>query len=524
MTDRKGRPGALFLLGLVIFYAAPVKAAEREAVYSNPIIHADYSDPDALCTDDGYYLTSSSFSHVPALPILHSKDLVNWEIVNHAIDRLPPGDYFDTPRPGEGVWAPSFREHGGRFFIYYGDPDFGIYVVTAEDPRGEWSEPKLILPGKGLIDPAPFWDDDGKAYLVHAWAKSRAGFNNVLTLHRMSPDGLEILDEGRVVIDGNQLEGWRTVEGPKLYKKDGFYYVFAPAGGVRNGWQGAFRSKSIYGPYEHRIVLEQGDTAVNGPHQGAWVKTPDGDDWFLHFQDKDSYGRIVHLQPMRWVDDWPVMGADPDGNGTGKPVLQYALPLPELASADVQLQTSDAFENGFRAGPADIGDPVRAQNQAVDVPLAIVTASEIVGEIETLFRIGGAARVEAIDGPADGLLAGGGLQQHLAAAAIDHQTDAILAVELVEQHLQRLFDHLEAVVAPHRPGSVDDEDQGRRLAPLGTNLPRLDPEADQLVPRTRRKGRRRALGDQSELATPRWRILVIEVVDELLHPNGFRRR
>ena len=346
-TGRPGFRGALFALGLVIAVGQVVAASPDGPVYRNPVIHADYSDPDALRADDGYYMTSSSFSHVPALPILFSRDLVHWELVNHAIGRLPPGDHFDTPRHGEGVWAPAFREHDGRFYIYYGDPDFGIYVVTADHPRGKWSDPRRIKAGKGLIDPAPFWDDDGTAYLVHAWAKSRAGFNNVLTLHRMSPDGLEILDGGGGFVDGNRLEGWGTIEGPKLYKRDGLYYIFAPAGGVRNGWQGVFRSERIEGPYEERIVLEQGDTVVNGPHQGAWLTTPAGADWFLHFQDKDVYGRIVHLQPMRWVDGWPVMGRDPDGDGTGQPVLQHAVPHPEVSVLNVHPQTSDDFDDGF---------------------------------------------------------------------------------------------------------------------------------------------------------------------------------
>ena len=350
MTDRRFSPGRpalqVALLALGLLFCGPL-VAESRPVYENPIIHADYSDPDALRTPQGYYLTSSSFSHVPGLPILHSTDRVHWSIVNHAIRRLPPEDHFAAPRHGNGVWAPAFREHGGRYYIYYGDPDFGIYVVTAEDPAGAWSAPRLILPGKGLIDPAPFWDDDGTAWLVHAWAKSRAGFNNVITLHRLSADGLSVLDEGRVVVDGNRIEGWRTIEGPKMYKRDGFYYIFAPAGGVRNGWQGVFRSRSIEGPYAHRIVLEQGATGVNGPHQGALLTAPGGSEWFLHFQDRDVYGRIVHLQPVTWRDGWPVMGADPNGDGTGEPVLRYRAPPPIAEAAARAPQTSDAFDRGF---------------------------------------------------------------------------------------------------------------------------------------------------------------------------------
>jgi beta-xylosidase len=303
-------------------------AADRgDGTYQNPILCADYSDPDAVRVGDDYWMTSSSFGHVPGLPILHSRDLVNWTLVNHALPALVPREHFSTPRHGQGVWAPSIRHHAGKFWIFYPDPDFGLYAITATDPRGQWSEPVLVKAGKGLIDPCPLWDDDGQAYLIHGWAKSRAGINNLLTLHRLAPDGSRVLDEGKVIIDANQLPGWRTLEGPKLYKRDGYYYVFAPAGGVTEGYQAVFRSKNIWGPYENRIVLEQGSTPVNGPHQGAWVDTPRGDHWFFHFQELPAYGRVVHLQPMRWRDDgWPVMGNDPDGDGKGEPVLRHAKP------------------------------------------------------------------------------------------------------------------------------------------------------------------------------------------------------
>ena len=142
------------------------------------------------------------------------------------------------PRHDCGVWAPALRHHDGQFWIFWGDPDFGIFVVNATDPRGPWSTPHLLKPGKGLIDPCPLWDDDGRAYLVHAWAKSRSGVNNRLTRHRMSPDGTTLLDEGRVVVNGDELPGYTTLEGPKLYRRDGWYWIFAPAGGVTTGWQG----------------------------------------------------------------------------------------------------------------------------------------------------------------------------------------------------------------------------------------------------------------------------------------------
>ncbi len=296
--------------------------------YQNPIIHADYSDPDTIRVGNRYYMISSSFNSSPGLPLLQSADRVNWELVGYALPQQIPQDVFATPQHGKGVWAPCLRYHDNKFWIFYPDPDFGIYVMTAEKFTGPWSAPHLLLAGKGLIDPTPLWDDDGNAYLLHAWAKSRAGINNLLTLRRMSPDAKTILDtEGKIIIDANKLPNYRTLEGPKFYKRNDYYYVFAPAGGVEFGWQSVFRAKNIAGPYEDKIVLEQGLSPINGPHQGAWVQAEDGSDWFFHFQDKRAYGRIVHLQPMHWENDWPVMGVDVDGDGIGEPVLTHRKPV-----------------------------------------------------------------------------------------------------------------------------------------------------------------------------------------------------
>ena len=313
--------------------------------YRNPVLHADYSDPDAVRVGSDYYLVSSSFTCVPGLPILHSRDLVNWRIISHALPTLVPREHFSVPRHGQGVWAPSIRHHAGKFWIYYPDPDFGLYVITADDPAGRWSEPVLVKAGKGLIDPCPLWDDDGRVYLVHGWAKSRAGICNILTLLRLSADGQRVEEDFGIVVDGAKVPApnFRTLEGPKLYKRDGWYYISAPAGGVATGWQSVFRAKNIRGPYEHRIVLAQGATEINGPHQGALVDTPTGEWWFLHFQDKAAYGRIVHLQPVVWRDGWPIIGHDPAGTGTGEPVLVHDKPQPGEPTAVPA--TSDEFSS-----------------------------------------------------------------------------------------------------------------------------------------------------------------------------------
>jgi beta-xylosidase len=292
--------------------------------YQNPILNADYSDPDAIRVGNDYYMVSSSFNCMPGLPLLHSKDLVNWQLINYALKKQEPSVVYDLPQHGKGVWAPCIRYHNNEFYIYYPDPDYGIYMVKTKNPAGDWEKPVLVLPGKGIIDPAPFWDNDGKAYLGVAWAGSRAGVNSLITVFKMNSTGTAVIDEGIHVYDGHGKN--HTIEGPKFYKRNGYYYILAPAGGVATGWQLALRSKNIYGPYEAKAVMDQGKTNVNGPHQGALVETQTGEPWFIHFQDKGAYGRIVHLQPVKWLNDWPVIGNDADGDGKGEPVFIHKKP------------------------------------------------------------------------------------------------------------------------------------------------------------------------------------------------------
>ncbi len=311
--------------------------------YNNPIIHADYSDPDAIRVGDDFYLIASSFTQVPGLPILHSKDLVNWKLIGHALHTLMPEEHFNTVRHGGGVWAPSIRYHNNEFYIYYPDPDFGIYLTKAKNILGPWSTPVLVQAGKGLIDPCPLWDTDGKLYLVHAYAGSRAGIKSIIVVKEMNADGTKTISDAVMVYDGHANDG--TIEGPKFYKRNNWYYIFAPAGGVSTGWQVVLRSKNIYGPYERKIVMEQGKSNVNGPHQGAWVQTQKGEDWFLHFQDKDAYGRVLHLQPMKWINDWPVIGKDENNIGKGEPVAMYKKPNVGKIYPIESVQESDEFNN-----------------------------------------------------------------------------------------------------------------------------------------------------------------------------------
>ena len=297
-------------------------ADQGDGTYINPILYTDYSDPDAIRVGEDYFMIASSFCNSPAVPLLHSKDLVNWKVINYIIDRLP-FERYEKPVHGCGTWAPSIRFHEGVYYAFIPFPDEGIMMCKTTDPWGEWSEPAFVRQVTGWIDPCPFWDDDGKAYMVSAFARSRIGFKSFLYMSPIEPDCSGVLDDGQFIYDGHATQP--TIEGPKLYKRNGYYYIFAPAGGVKPGWQTVLRSQNIYGPYEEKIVLHQGNSPVNGPHQGAWVDTPDGQDWFLHFQDVGNAGRIVHLQPMRWEDDWPVIGVN-DMDGCGEPVMRYPKP------------------------------------------------------------------------------------------------------------------------------------------------------------------------------------------------------
>jgi len=308
--------------------------------YRNPVIWADYSDPDVLRAGESFYLVASSFSNFPGLPILRSYDLVNWQLVGHAAVHYPDSALM-KPAHGNAIWAPSIRFHDGIYYIFFGDPDRGVYMTTAKNPEGPWQELKLVRKVSGWIDCCPFWDDDGNAYLVHAFANSRCGIKSLLAVNRMSPDGSRILDDGILVFNGQKDHP--TIEGPKMYKRNGYYYIFAPAGGVKTGWQTVLRSRNIFGPYEDRIVLQQGTTAVNGPHQGAWISDSGGNDWFIHFQDRLAYGRVVHLQPMTWINDWPVIGSDPDGDGVGEPVAVHKKPLASVSSGIFTPETGDEF-------------------------------------------------------------------------------------------------------------------------------------------------------------------------------------
>ena len=304
-----------------------------DGTFANPVLNADYSDPDVIRVGEKYYMTCSEF-HFVGMVILESDDMVNWKIISRIYDHLDFPKYYTNERYGNGTWAPAIRYHDNKFWVYVCTPEEGLFMSNASDPAGTWSPLVHIKNIGGWEDPCPLWDDDGQAYL----GRSQLGGGPII-IHRMSADGTQLLDEGVTVYTGP------TAEGTKMFKKDGYYYISIPEGGVATGWQTVMRSQNIYGPYEKKIVLEMGSTKVNGPHQGALVDTPEGEWWFYHFQSTNPLGRVVHLQPVTWVDGFPVIGEDYDGNGIGEPVKVWQKPNTGKVSTISGPQTDDDFNS-----------------------------------------------------------------------------------------------------------------------------------------------------------------------------------
>ena len=286
---------------------------QGNGTYRNPVLNADFSDPDVIRVGSKYYMVASDF-HFLGMQVLESDDMVNWRYVSQIYRRFDEPGWDDNGHYAGGSWAPAIRHHNGLYYVYFCTPDEGLYMSTASDPRGPWAPLHLVKRVAKWEDPCPFWDEDGQAYL----GRSKHGAGPII-VHRMSADGKQLLDEGTTVYQGP------IAEGTKFMKRNGYYYLIIPEGGVGTGWQTVLRAKNIYGPYERKVVLEQGSTNINGPHQGALVDAPDGSWWFYHFQETPVLGRVVHLQPVRWQDDWPLMGVDYDGNGIGEPVAEWNL-------------------------------------------------------------------------------------------------------------------------------------------------------------------------------------------------------
>ena len=309
---------------------------QGDGTFLNPVLWADYNTLDAIAYGSDFYMISATH-HFMGIAVLHSQDLVNWDIVSRVYRSLTISPLYDTPGQAyeDGSWGPTIRYNNGLFYVYLATPEEGLLMTTATDPAGPWAPMQLIRSVAGWQDPCPFWDDvanaggDGpngrQAYLVRGAVRTVSGSGpGILYLHKMSWDGTTVIG------DGTQIAQGVTFQGPKLLKRNGYYYIFAPTGAASTGDEVVLRSQDIWGVnpvYDQRTILEQGLTIVTGTHLGAWLDLPNGSSWFLHNAALQGWGRTVYLEPAQWGSDgWPTVGIDQDGNGIGEPVAQPKKP------------------------------------------------------------------------------------------------------------------------------------------------------------------------------------------------------
>ncbi len=331
---------------------------QGNGTFKNPVLWADYNNLDVIGVGNEFYMIAASH-HFMGMPVLYSKDMVNWTLLTRLYRRLDLDPRYDQPGQAyqAGTWAPAIRYQAGRFWVYVTTPTEGLIMTSAPAAAGPWDPWTVVMRVAGWEDPCPYWDDvdnaggDGpngrKAYLI----RSQLGAGPLI-VQQMSWDGKRLLGPATTVATGP------TLEGPKLQKRNGFYYIFAPEGGIDAGYQVVLRAQNILGPYQKKTILERGSTTINGPHQGSWIDLASGESWFFHFQQNAGWGRVAHLEPAQWgTDDWPHIGVDLDGNGIGEPVAQPRKPNVGATFPIGVPQSSDEFDGG------DAGRPVALEPQ-----------------------------------------------------------------------------------------------------------------------------------------------------------------
>jgi len=288
--------------------AQKIRSDNGDGTYTNPVIAADFPDPDVILVGDTYYMVTTTMFVFPGVTVLKSHDLVNWEYCSHAVQRFDFSPCYDLDgcnRYSHGQWATSIKYNNGKFYLLFITLDEGGFLCSAVNPEGPWEIEKLP---KGFYDPGLFFDDDGRIYVAHGYGE--------ISMTELNPD-FSPKGEDVLVYTGDIRKG---LEGMHVYKIDGYYYLYGTYGG-RDGIQVALRSRNIYGPYEQKVVIRETTPGVNfGIHQGALIKTQTGEWWTILFVDSGPFGRFPSLQPITWVDGWPMVGVD------GKAVVTYRKP------------------------------------------------------------------------------------------------------------------------------------------------------------------------------------------------------
>ena len=300
---------------------------QGNATFVNPILPGDFSDLDAIRVGDDFYAISSTMQYSPGMAVLHSSDLVNWQIVGHVVNDLnaldPELGWSRMNRDGRGIWAGSIRYHDGCFWVYFGTPDGGIYVSRASHPEGPWSSPQIVIAARGWDDPCPFWDDDGKGYLV----TTRTDADEDGQKYRIHLFSMKAGNDGIVEGTDRVIHQSRGSEANKLYKIGGVYFHYfsevKPEGRVAM----AERSNDLRGPWEVRQLNHVHGLVDKEPNQGGLIQLKDGSWWFLTHQGRGDWeGRAGALLPITWLDGWPIIGR-PGPDGIGEMVWGSSKPI-----------------------------------------------------------------------------------------------------------------------------------------------------------------------------------------------------
>jgi beta-xylosidase len=330
------------LTGLQAQQCLKCQSDNGDGTFTNPVIAADFPDPDVIRVGDTYYMVTTTMFVFPGVTILKSYDLVNWEYCSNAIERFnfsPCYNLDGCNRYGHGQWATSIKYNNGKFYLLFITLDEGGFLCSATKAVGPWEIKKLP---KGFYDPGLFFDEDGKIYVAHGYGKIY-----VTELDK----NFAPLTKDSLVYTGDIRGG---LEGTHMYKIRDYYYLYGTYGGV-DGIQVALRSKNIYGPYEEKIVIRDTIPGVTyGVHQGALIETQTGEWWSMLFVDSGPFGRFPSLQPVTWRDDWPMVGVNGRGVITGeKPNVGKVYPIKILPTSDEFNEKTLGIQWGWNHNPDD---------------------------------------------------------------------------------------------------------------------------------------------------------------------------
>jgi len=342
-----------FLLSFIVTLACPTFAQQTEkwggqgdGTYYNPVIPGDFSDLDAIRVGDDFYAISSTMQYSPGMVVLHSKDLVHWEIAGHVandLTRISPNLNWDKMDSyGKGIWAGSIRYYKNKFWVYFGTPDDGFFMSSATDPKGPWEPLHHLWKVSGWDDCCSFCDDDGQLYFIATNFKLDPKTNRKYNIHlfKMTPDGKSLIMESDSII--HQSHG---SEANKLYKINGIYYHFFSEVKKEGRVMMMERSKNIYGPWEIKQLNHVNKSSDKEPNQGGLMQLKNGQWWFFtHHGSGDWEGRVASLLPVTWINEWPIIG-EVGKDTIGNMVWSGRAPI-NIPNGKLKIQTDDDFSSG----------------------------------------------------------------------------------------------------------------------------------------------------------------------------------